>query len=343
MITRRTVASAGVVAAIAAGFGTFPADAHTSKKDLTNSRNVKEARSVKETKDWAHSVKTSSLVCESGDLPPLPIELGGQLSHLRTTDSNVTYADPGRGNIVHLSKHDIGYGLTYVAQSQGGGTSTLRIGFGRPVESLIQISSDLSYAVLDNGKSIALHSLTARTESGSAAAVKATLSGGAVALELEAAEGETAIAAASFDYSFQYGIAGTDPADANATLHRCFNCKFPLTGAPEHFPSIGELLPLTVLGFNFHCTFREVYDDRDGDGSQWWAFTFDSAPGHIDGPGSWINFAFVSLANGQNQLMVAAHVAAFPLDGPFGSSEAGYKLGAKAQWSTFASKMITVP
>ena len=46
-------------------------------------------------------------------------------------------------------------------------------------------------------------------------------------------------------YLYHYGL-GVWPATAWDKLHNCFNCYFPVVGAPSAFPSYGQLLPLRI-------------------------------------------------------------------------------------------------
>lgn len=40
--------------------------------------------------------------------------------------------------------------------------------------------------------------------------------------------------------------------DAFKELHRCFNCSFPVAGAPHAFPTNGQYIPLRAC-FTFFC------------------------------------------------------------------------------------------
>lgn len=118
-------------------------------------------------------------------------------------------------------------------------------------------------------------------------------------------------------------------------LHACFNCFFPVAGAPYYFPSYGQDLPLTVgflgVNANFHCTMDITARDTNA-----FMFQFFSAPGHIDGPGSVITFTFYS-GGGSKHMYVDAYVTND--FGPFGSLNGAYVAAANQTWQTFANNL----
>ncbi len=81
------------------------------------------------------------------------------------------------------------------------------------------------------------------------------------------------------------------PRDVAALLRECFNCYFPVEGAPREFPKVGDELPLVieVAGVRMDAPVRvtEVYETDDD-----FSFEFVGLPGHFDGEGSTVRFHF---------------------------------------------------
>lgn len=76
---------------------------------------------------------------------------------------------------------------------------------------------------------------------------------------------------------------------AQRVLRRCFNCVFPVSGAPRAYPRVGQRLPLEACFWKRFCNapvrFYEV-----ASGPAW--FKFIAQSGHFDGKGSTIWFRF---------------------------------------------------
>jgi Protein of unknown function (DUF2690) len=123
--------------------------------------------------------------------------------------------------------------------------------------------------------------------------------------------------------------------DAFQALHTCFNCSFPVPGAPTAYPSNGQYLPLKpCLAAPIGCLPAPVnaYDHE-----QQGYLLFIAAAGHFDGAGSTVQFNFRSDSSGNLHLNVVAYVAsnpstAFPPD-PVN------KAFASSTWSDFARNL----
>ncbi|GIJ12498.1 type IV secretion protein Rhs [Micromonospora andamanensis] len=120
-------------------------------------------------------------------------------------------------------------------------------------------------------------------------------------------------------------MAGADK--AMKELHRCFNCNFPIPGAPKRFPAHGEHLPLKVAGIV--PAPLESYPLETGDGMYYHV----SGDGHFDGRGSVIHFRMQQDGKGQLQL----HVRGYVVD-PKVPTAVSTPL-AYAEWSKFAGKL----
>lgn len=87
-------------------------------------------------------------------------------------------------------------------------------------------------------------------------------------------------------------------------LHRCFNCNFPMGGAPKAFPNVGDELPLEIRTagqkvLNFPVRVTEI--EKTGSAID---IEFVTLPGHVDGPDSTIHFRFFEQGG---QLHLATH------------------------------------
>ncbi|WP_431277796.1 hypothetical protein [Leifsonia poae] len=147
------------------------------------------------------------------------------------------------------------------------------------------------------------------------------------------------IADPAWDYTNDYGIGSTTPEVAKLSLHGCFNCSFPVPGAPRGFPSAGQRLPLTVGPYSFACTFR-IEEYRPIPDHHEYGFVFDAASGHVDGLGSWISFTFWKKPGESTYtLRVYGYIVN---DNPTGLTRPVYLTGATANWYLFSRNMSNV-
>jgi hypothetical protein len=120
-------------------------------------------------------------------------------------------------------------------------------------------------------------------------------------------------------------------------LHNCFNCYFPVAGAPRNFPSYGQDLPLTVGPANFHCKMAQTFSNPD---TGYYGWQFNAASGHIDGAGSNIVFEFRNLAGPGNFKL---YVSAYIVNDNFWLTHVGYRDGAHANWAAFSRNLNNAP
>lgn len=153
----------------------------------------------------------------------------------------------------------------------------------------------------------------------------------------------------AWTYGYSYDIALKSVAQTRNLLYSCFNCYFPVEGAPSWFPSPDEHLPLIVRAFpgapfplDFSCYFnneqRTVYE-----GYTYFNYSFRASSTHVDGLGSWISFDFSPRDPSQapayagTRLVVNAYIVnSNPPGGQWLYSEF-----ARGNWATFANNIET--
>jgi hypothetical protein len=164
------------------------------------------------------------------------------------------------------------------------------------------------------------------------------------------------VADPAWEYTYTAVLKVGSVADLHKRLHSCFNCIFPVEGAPKAFPKEGQKLPLVVrptIGFpiaaNFNCIFQYEQWLAAGAtplypaGDEGWVFNADK--GHIDGVGSVISFDFVGtpsdVSREPGETMRFYVYGSVVNSNPGGLPRAVYSTGAKATWgsmlSTYAS------
>jgi len=96
------------------------------------------------------------------------------------------------------------------------------------------------------------------------------------------------------------------PNTVTAMLRSCFNCYFPVAGAPIYYPYVGQTMPLKIAKpippFDLlpaPVRVSEVYK---------YGWKFIALPGHVDGAGSTIQFVWYSDSIGLLHLSVAASI-----------------------------------
>ncbi|NQX33379.1 hypothetical protein [Herbiconiux sp. VKM Ac-2851] len=91
---------------------------------------------------------------------------------------------------------------------------------------------------------------------------------------------------------------------ASHLLHNCFNCSFPIFGAPRGYPVDGQVLNLNASPFSLQAFAAPVKVQTANGG----AMQFVALPGHFDGAGSLITFSWYNDPSGYLHLYVHAMV-----------------------------------
>ncbi|MFJ7958180.1 SpvB/TcaC N-terminal domain-containing protein [Streptomyces sp. NPDC096319] len=124
--------------------------------------------------------------------------------------------------------------------------------------------------------------------------------------------------------------------DAWNALKSCYNCTFPINGAPKEMPKVGDKLPLKVgpKGFPVEVT------QMDFDGKEI-NIEYSTLDGHIDGVGSTIHFRIFEDQNGELALQASAEIIGGM--GARGGAPARGVYGGVAQitWQPFIDRLVT--
>jgi hypothetical protein len=102
-------------------------------------------------------------------------------------------------------------------------------------------------------------------------------------------------------------FSGRTPSYVTGLLKSCFNCYFPVSGAPIWYPYVGQVMYLTITNPEFWkepmpapVQVTSVFD---------YGWKFNALPGHIDGVGSAIRFSWYRDASYHLHLAVSATIA----------------------------------
>jgi hypothetical protein len=126
-------------------------------------------------------------------------------------------------------------------------------------------------------------------------------------------------------------------------LHRCFNCNFPIGGAPRAFPKLGQELPLEVkikeTGVKLPFPVQVTQIERKPNEIN---IEFATLPGHVDGLGSTIHFMFFRQGD-ELHLKTNGYITGGPsaaLPGALGApGRELYTLTAKQTWQPYIDRL----
>lgn len=125
------------------------------------------------------------------------------------------------------------------------------------------------------------------------------------------------------------------PARAFTELKRCFNCSFPVSGAPTKYPGTGQIIQLNASPFSFVKIPAPVVFFKAGPSTEpdW---SFSAMSGHFDGVGSRISFDFYKPSGYPVRIAISATI--MKDNGPI--ANAVNASVAKQTWSQFITKLI---
>lgn len=124
-------------------------------------------------------------------------------------------------------------------------------------------------------------------------------------------------------------------------LNRCFNCNFPMGGAPAKMPKVGDQLPLEIERFGIHAADFPVEVTQIDKTANEINIEFATLPGHVDGEGSTIHFRFYE-SGGEVHLGIRGYIAHGPGtdEGWVGAPiRAGYGEVAKVTWQPYIDRL----
>ncbi|WP_260508733.1 hypothetical protein [Mycolicibacterium farcinogenes] len=125
-------------------------------------------------------------------------------------------------------------------------------------------------------------------------------------------------------------------------LNRCFNCNFPMGGAPAKLPTVGDRLPLEIEVADQHLLDFPVEVTQVSKTASEINIEFATLPGHVDGEGSTIHFRFYE-SGGELHLGIRGYIEHGP-----GTDEGlpgapvrwGYTKVAEQTWQPYIDRLV---
>ncbi len=157
------------------------------------------------------------------------------------------------------------------------------------------------------------------------------------------------VADPNWSYSLRYYFENISTTQAWRKVHSCFNCYFPVFGAPRAFPDLNDTIPLFIdipvpfplsyLGghFNMECLMGATEAHNGLYGWYFWA-----TKNHIDGVGSSIRFRFMNTSKGP-ALVVDAQIKNDFYQNALGITNNAYAVAAQANWNEFGWRLDWLP
>ncbi|WP_326359111.1 hypothetical protein [Nocardia sp. CDC160] len=131
-------------------------------------------------------------------------------------------------------------------------------------------------------------------------------------------------------------------ADAWAALQRCYNCVFPIGGAPKQMPKVGDRLDLSV-GAGGHAPLNKSFPvevtQMDYDGKEI-NIEYATLEGHPDGVGSTIHFRIFKNSDGELSLEAIGRIAGGMGSLGGGPARTGYDLISSFPWQRFMNNLV---
>jgi hypothetical protein len=143
------------------------------------------------------------------------------------------------------------------------------------------------------------------------------------------------VADPEWGYAFTYTTTSS-PNTNWIKLHNCFNCYFPVSGAPFAYPAPNQLLPLWITALGLGVINMECRMGTSVLGTQNFSWSSRATSNHYDGFGSRISFNLRYL-NNVPKLVVSATIV-----NDFGQARNAINSGAaQGNWQQFASNLNT--
>lgn len=148
----------------------------------------------------------------------------------------------------------------------------------------------------------------------------------------------------AWSYTHSTDVINHSPTQIRNKLKGCFNCFFPVEGAPSAYPKFNTYLPLKVRPFvgspiwwDFSCWF-DVEGYEVFDGLPYFSYRFRASSTHVDGAGSSIAFDFNPIVKpGDSKVRTVLVVSGYVVNSdPIGTGQPAYTFAASATWNQFA-------
>jgi len=139
----------------------------------------------------------------------------------------------------------------------------------------------------------------------------------------------------SYDFYDNLRILYT-PHDVMNNLHACFNCEFPISGAPSKYPAVGDTLNLNASPFSFISIPAPVQVSNSYDAGTVAGFGFTALAGHFDGAGSIVQFTF----DGDRTRYLSLEVMANVVVDRGAVANAANTLAAEREWGIFGQNVV---
>lgn len=147
------------------------------------------------------------------------------------------------------------------------------------------------------------------------------------------------VADPTWTYSFtfsdpDYGE-GITVEKAMKELRRCFNCSFPIAGAPKAFPKLNQIIALNASPFSIK-NIPYINAKVKVTATAWRTWKFTAEPGHFDGAGSTVTFAWYQTCTSLKKPRIHMNVGAV-IKKDLGAGNAAVKTAAAWKWGLFVS------
>ncbi|KXP08724.1 hypothetical protein [Tsukamurella pseudospumae] len=127
-------------------------------------------------------------------------------------------------------------------------------------------------------------------------------------------------------------------------LNECFNCVFPIGGAPKAMPKVGDFMPLSIgagghiSAANIPFPLKVTQIEKSADEIN---IEYETLEGHPDGAGSTIHFKIVSLGGEALKLVVTGKILGGPgaAAGSVPGGQTIYRESAGIAWQKFINNL----
>lgn len=305
-----------------------------------------EAGAISETKSVARTQGDQSKLTIDPAIDEVPsFKVGSDLKKQSAQKDGYTVLSNPEANQAQYVRADAAGATILSTAEEKTSADSLEFDLEDKVKSVARTETDTPFVFFENGEQVVLRSLSVRDANGKSLNASYSIHDNTVKINVDETQAETAayplVAASGFEYAVGFSTGTTGPYTAEVEMKKDgqFGEIFPVPGAPDDFPSKGQILPLKMpfdgIGLQFECKMNQEASYGDGEAYEW-AFNFLATKNHIDGEGSFIEFKVANYEGTKNSLYVHASVVE---DNPGGIPQDIYKVGAGAMWKQFATNL----